>query len=104
MKRWRICRGGSRRLDGEGARLYGGRWNSEGVPVVCLSTSLALAAMEYLVHVDIGTAPSDLICVEVDVPDEVSREQIDLDPTHRDAGQVVSATEPFVFDHRLIHE
>ena len=31
---WRICREGQQELDGEGARLYGGRWNSEGVPVV----------------------------------------------------------------------
>jgi RES domain-containing protein len=37
-------------FDGEGAREYGGRWNSPGVAVVYLAESLALAALEVLVH------------------------------------------------------
>ena len=36
--------------DGEGARLYGGRWNSAGVAMVYASESAALAALELLVH------------------------------------------------------
>ena len=39
-------------LSGEGAYLYGGRWNSAGVRVVYLGTSLAQAALELLVHLD----------------------------------------------------
>ena len=37
-------------LSGEGARLYGGRWNSPGVGAVYLGNSLALASIELLVH------------------------------------------------------
>ena len=37
-------------MSGEGARLYGGRWNSPGVRAVYLGDSLALASMELLVH------------------------------------------------------
>jgi len=37
-------------FDGEGARLYGGRWNSRGLPVVYTAASPALAALELLVH------------------------------------------------------
>ena len=37
-------------LDGEGARLAGGRWNSPGVAVVYCSESLALAVLESFVH------------------------------------------------------
>lgn len=37
-------------LSGEGARLYGGRWNSPGRPMVYLASSRALAALELLVH------------------------------------------------------
>jgi RES domain-containing protein len=37
-------------MDGEGARRYGGRWNSPGVSVVYAAESLALAALEVLVH------------------------------------------------------
>ncbi len=39
-------------FDGEGARLYGGRWNSAGLPMVYTSASLALATLETLVHLD----------------------------------------------------
>jgi RES domain-containing protein len=35
---------------GIGARDFGGRWNSKGIPVVYTSESRALAAMEQLVH------------------------------------------------------
>ena len=37
-------------FDGEGARVYGGRWNSKGVPVVYTSDSLALCSLEIFVH------------------------------------------------------
>ena len=37
-------------LSGEGARLYGGRWNSPGRPMVYLGSSRALTALELLVH------------------------------------------------------
>lgn len=37
-------------LDGEGARLAGGRWNSPGRAVVYCSETLALAVLESFVH------------------------------------------------------
>lgn len=37
-------------FDGEGARRYGGRWNSPGARVVYTSSTLSLAALENLVH------------------------------------------------------
>ena len=37
-------------FDGEGARLYGGRWNSRGTRVAYASDSVALAALEVLAH------------------------------------------------------
>jgi RES domain-containing protein len=51
---WRIVK---RRLartafDGEGARRFGGRWNSKGVAVVYLAQSQSLAALEILVQID----------------------------------------------------
>jgi RES domain-containing protein len=51
---YRICKtkyaGGA--FDGEGAFRFGGRWNSRGVRVVYTAGSLALAALEMLVHLD----------------------------------------------------
>jgi len=37
-------------FSGEGARLFGGRWNAIGVPVVYLSENQSLGALEILVH------------------------------------------------------
>ncbi|PAJ76261.1 hypothetical protein CJF42_00800 [Pseudoalteromonas sp. NBT06-2] len=39
-------------FDGEGARLYGGRWNSKGQSCVYLASSESLAILEILVHLD----------------------------------------------------
>lgn len=49
---WRIdkTRWAATSFSGEGARLYGGRWNSPGRPVVYAAEHPALAAMEILVH------------------------------------------------------
>jgi RES domain-containing protein len=67
---WRIARQKFQGLDGEGARLNGGRWNSEGRPVVYASSTLSLAALEYLVHVEPLLAPSDLVAIEIHLPDD----------------------------------
>ena len=37
---------------GEGARRFGGRWNSRGVPVIYTSESPSLAVLEILVHLE----------------------------------------------------
>lgn len=70
MRVWRITRSAFQSPDGEGARLYGGRWNTEGRAVVYTSSTLSLAALELLVHVEPLLAPSDLIATELDVPDD----------------------------------
>jgi RES domain-containing protein len=68
----RICRRRHRNLDGEGARLFGGRWNSPGLPALYTSSTIALAALEYLVHLDSDEAPHDLIATRIDVPDDLA--------------------------------
>jgi RES domain-containing protein len=73
---WRIARRAYQALDGEGARLNGGRWNSEGVPVVYTSHALSLAALEYLIHVDIHEVPSDLVALEIDLPDDATISEV----------------------------
>jgi RES domain-containing protein len=54
LRVWRLVkeRHADTAFDGEGARLYGGRWNSNGHRVVYTSSSLSLAALETLVHLD----------------------------------------------------
>ena len=71
MKIWRICREcyASEAFSGEGARRFGGRWNSRGVPMVYASTSLALAAIELFVHLEPNQAPGDLVSIAAELPD-----------------------------------
>lgn len=58
MEAWRIVKSKhtAEAFSGEGGYLYGGRWNSPGRRVVCVSHSLSLAALEVLVHLPAGVA------------------------------------------------
>jgi RES domain-containing protein len=49
---WRIVRAARRQsaFTGEGARVYGGRWNSRGTAIVYVSEHESLAALELFVH------------------------------------------------------
>lgn len=58
MNLWRLARASFAALDGEGARRFGGRWNSPGRPAVYLSDHPALAVLEVLVHLDL---PGELL-------------------------------------------
>jgi RES domain-containing protein len=71
MKIWRICRAcyAAEAFSGDGARRFGGRWNSRGTPMVYASTSLALAAMELFVHLEPSQAPDDLVYLSAVLPD-----------------------------------
>ena len=61
----------SRDLSGTGARLYGGRWNPQGISVVYSAESRALATVEYLVHVPLSLVPRDLSLVTLHIPDGI---------------------------------
>ena len=62
-------------MDGEGARLYGGRWNSRGTRMVYLAGSLSLAQLEMLVHLD-STAilMRRYVVIPVDIPESLITE------------------------------
>ena len=77
---WRICRRkyAATAFGGEGARIAGGRWNRKGTRIAYCGGSLALAALEMLVHVDVNQLPIDLVCVRAVVPDDVEIEHVDI--------------------------
>lgn len=62
--------------DGEGARRYGGRWNKPGTRVVYTSSTLSLAVLEYLVHVDSDILPDSLVSVQATIPDSLAIDTI----------------------------
>jgi RES domain-containing protein len=80
MRFWRICRRryASGSASGEGARLYGGRWNSRGVRAVYASTSLALAAVETFVNLEPNLRPADLVSIEGEIPETLKIGRLDV--------------------------
>jgi RES domain-containing protein len=77
---FRICKAryAKSAFSGEGARLYAGRWNHAGIPMVYTSTSLALAALELFVHLDPSQAPDDLVSIAATLPANIKTETVDL--------------------------
>jgi RES domain-containing protein len=74
IRAYRICqqRYAHTAFDGEGARLYGGRWNSKGTPMVYLAGSVALAQLEMLVHLDSDSVLMQrYVVIPVDIPESV---------------------------------
>lgn len=70
MRIWRICRAryAAEAFSGHGARRFGGRWNTPGVPMVYASSSLALAAIELFVHLEPNLQPDDLVSIAAELP------------------------------------
>jgi RES domain-containing protein len=58
-------------LSGKGAQASGGRWNRPGRPVVYTATTVSLACLETIVHLNAQGLPLNRFLVRVDVPDEV---------------------------------
>lgn len=79
MQVWRLvkARHASSAFDGEGARLYGARWNSAGVRVAYASSDPALAVLEVLVHLKDTTLLPSYSLVSGSIPDALVE---DLDP------------------------
>lgn len=59
----------SRDLSGEGARLFGGRWNNMLTPCIYTSESRALALLEYSVNVSFDNVPRGLSITCIEIPD-----------------------------------
>ena len=54
-------------FSGEGARRYGGRWNSKGHAVVYTSGSISLAILEILVHIQIYDILEEYVHIPVNL-------------------------------------
>jgi RES domain-containing protein len=57
-------------LSGEGARLYGGRWNHKLTPCIYTSQSRALALLEYSANVNIEDLGFSLSITTIEIPNK----------------------------------
>lgn len=74
MRLWRVSVHPA--FDGEGASEQGGRWNKPGTAVIYAAASLALATLEFLVHLTEARAPRTLLAHVIDVPDDVEPDEL----------------------------
>ena len=65
-------------FDPEGAKLYGGRWNSKGIKMVYASDSIALAALEKLVHIHRSDVLNHFVLCEASIKED---DLMELDPS-----------------------
>ena len=88
IQAWRIVTRAraSSAFDGIGAKYNGGRWNPVGTPVVYTSGSLALAAMEMLVHLESEELLGRYMAIPVSIPPHLIENVAagDLPPDWRD--------------------
>lgn len=56
-------------LSGTGAKLFGGRWNSKGIPLLYLASSISLAWLEMLVHLQHGDKSTEFALLQIALPD-----------------------------------
>jgi RES domain-containing protein len=71
---WRIVQAhvADRAFSGEGARRYGGRWNSKGYAVIYTSSSISLAILEVLVHIQIYDILEEYVYIPVEFDQKLS--------------------------------
>ena len=90
---WRLTPSAfARALDGEGASLTGGRWNSRGVPVLYASSHLSLCVLEVLVNIP-PHLRDDLVAFEavpLNIPDDGGTTEIGI----REFETMLSAADP----------
>lgn len=72
----RIADGRRPLLDGSGAALNGGRWNSPGRRVIYAADTYAGALLEKLVHSNIGRIPATQAHIEILIPEDVAIEEV----------------------------
>ncbi|MCB1963088.1 MAG: RES domain-containing protein [Rhodocyclaceae bacterium] len=75
---WRLvtARFAATAFSGEGARLYGGRWNRKGAPMIYTAASQSLAMLEILVQDE--PLRARYVMIPATLPRRLKREQIAL--------------------------
>jgi len=74
----------ARELNGKGAALYGGRWNSKGVELIYTASNRSLAMVEVLVSLPINQLPTDLVMLTLALPDDIAQINCDLNTLPQD--------------------
>jgi RES domain-containing protein len=94
-------------LSGEGARLYGGRWNKPGIAALYTSQHRSLALLELLVHFTSKKAlKTHYSFISLDVPDiqilEIKMEEIPSDFHRTNNKSLWDLTEHYFYQKKVL--
>lgn len=81
----RLCTRKHKELDGIGASITGGRWNSKGRAVVYTASCTALAILEGFVHMT--TLPKNLMLLKIEIPSTLPMEIVRQPPVQLSQSQ-----------------
>ena len=56
-------------MSGNGAKIYGGRWNPVGFPILYCTENISLAVLEILIRTDKHIVPRNYYLVKLNIPD-----------------------------------
>jgi RES domain-containing protein len=86
----------SKDLSGNGAKLYGGRWNLPGTSCLYTSQSRALALLEYSANVGMDFIPPNLCFTLIEIADDLI-DEIAVENIPKDWNAVPSSSSTKVF-------
>jgi len=75
---WRISRQEYAAFDGEGGNVTSGCWHHRGLRVIYTGGSLALAALEFFVHLQPEISLTGFVAGSADIPDGFKIETLDM--------------------------
>lgn len=81
MRVWRLSKRkyASMAFGGIGTQKAGGRWTPRGVKAVYTSSSLALAALELLLHLEREDVVTGFVAISADIPEDLQVDIVDVD-------------------------
>ncbi len=83
-------------LSGEGARLYGGRWNKRGTAILYFSEHVSLCVLEMLVHTNQQLITNNYFFIEVEIPENhIKTIPENKLPTNWRSNNLISETQVF---------
>jgi RES domain-containing protein len=71
-------------ISGTGAKLYGSRWNSIGIPMLYLAGSISLAWLEMLVHLQHNDKSTDFALLHISIPTDAEIQELQIDKLKHD--------------------
>ena len=93
----------ARQLTGDGARLFGGRWNQKGDACIYASGTRSLCILEYLANVSLEDLPPELEITAYDLPDRFCK-TIDQNDLPDDWNDIPSPMSTKIFGSTLLND